>query len=218
MVRNIVRNLTRLIFGLMIFVVWQLGMGSVSFSEANERILFYDDFSDGIINWNQEGHILPEVVDDGTGNKVARFRHSGMRGGDVNWTDCQAEIKFRLLPGTGNDFYRLVFNVRCDEANPSGMYSARFQYSGGDMYFQVWKGTQNVVSKKYSSITPLEKFGTDWHTLAMRVVGNTLSGYLDGEELFIKSLPDIPPKGNIFIDWYIGVRLRKTIFDFFSGI
>ena len=197
------------IFMLTILILCQLRL--TFFVKANEKILFYDDFSDGLANWNSVGYILPEVVADGAGNNVARFRHNSMRGGDVNWTDYQAEIKFRLLPDTGDAFYRFEFNVRCDEGNTTGIYSARFQYSSGIIYYQVWKGSQNVVNIQYKNTTPLEKVGTGWHVLSMRVMGDTLSGYLDEEELFSKTLPDIPGRGNIYISWYKTSSMEQSV-------
>mgnify|MGYP003762607291 FL=1 len=172
---------------------------------ANERILLYEDFSEGIDpNYWSPAYLaypFPEVEDDGTGNKVAYFSYSSMQGGDLNWTDYEAEVKFKLTPNAGNDWFRFELNVRCPE-DSAGTYVMRMQYGGGSkIYFAIYKGSVRLDSVTFSDTTPLEKFGTDWHTFTVRAVGDTLSGYLDGEKMVSAVLPDIEPNGRIRLTW-----------------
>ena len=189
-------------------VLWLLVLFFCIINVASaERILLYDDFSDGLDPiWKARNWGLPVAVDDGTGtgNKIINQSSIGIYAGDAEWIDYEVEIEFRI---TSDAFYTLFARLRYDRDNEPVNYQPRIIYTGpqyGRVVYQLFYNNKVVDAATVTlgtATTPLEVFGTEWHKFAVRIVGNYITAYLDGEELSTVEVEPYALKGNTHISY-----------------
>lgn len=159
-----------------------------------ETLLLFDDFSDGSLlnppenvsnpRWRARHYYVPIPVDDGSGNMVLSIDGGvSIYPGDREWTDYEVEVKFRVL---SNDFYCLTMNLRYNRDNEPNSYRANLLNVGnptnGQLVYQIADNNQTYKNHFFKAL-PLDVLGTDWHTMSVKIVGNSMTGYLDGEEI-----------------------------------
>lgn len=171
------------------------------------RVLLCDDFSEGLNpTWTRVNWLSGEFIgDDGTGNNVIKRGSFDMYGGDLNWTDYTVEVQFRFLPESEGGApealksFVIVPHYHHGDISYGSMNRVGILKSGNNAYFSITDKSGKVLTSKYFDDTLVSTFGYDWHTLAVKIVGNQLS-FIIGEEI-ISAIVDISdkPSGQVYI-------------------
>ena len=177
-------------------------------SVSAEQLLLFDDFSDGSLTnppetfnnpiWKARYYTIPVPVDDGSGNNmILKDASMAIYAGSLEWTDYEVEIKFRVL---SNSFYALHTYLRYDGKIADKSYDCRILNTGTRLVYQIaYDGKQSDEALANLGTTALETWGTGWHTYKVRIVGNHITAYIDGEEISSAKLDPYLSKGNISV-------------------
>lgn len=188
-----------IIFGAFIAIVCSIISNS---SLANERLLLFDNFSDGsllnpphMVNnpiWRAKYWSVPVPIDDGTGNMIIRVNGLSIiteNPGETEWEDFEAAIKFKFISQDPNNFYSLAVHLLGNGINKA---SGGFIYTAYGLFYQITKYNANgeVTARENVRLGagPGEVFTGSWQTFKVKVVGDKLTGYLDDVEIATHSI------------------------------
>ena len=176
--------------------------------EDDSSLYFCDDFSSGNTdNWhllaqpdNTEGAIGSfDIYTSDTGNDMLRYTAGGAGGEIIQLTDeamaqipdtadyyVEARIRPRQNSTTANK--QLYFTARYDSAGNWYGGGLNLQNSSSSTRVEIAISTDGSINRPVQASTPLllgEKDGTDgvWYRVRFDLVGDTLTVYLDGEEM-----------------------------------
>lgn len=174
------------------------------------NILLYDDFWNLTLSNRAGGVYFPiwEAVEypllapenDGVGNIVLKPGQISMRTGDKSWDNYHYVVKFRLDLVKGDKLQKLALGLRCDAANPTGEYKVVLEHNKDGFFGRIVRNDELLANYVLGG-SPLEALGSSWHSFSAKVIGNSITAYLDDTELCSILAPQMAPQGNVFLYW-----------------
>jgi hypothetical protein len=122
-----------------------------------------------------------------------------------NWT---YKAKMKITQGASWHVFGLFFG---EDSNAGSNYL--FDVSPGDKYWSLWKQTLYSAWVIYGWTYCSSINTTDWNTLKIVANGNTFTFYINGVQVYQKTISGVPTKGRVGLwTWRYGSN-NETSFD-----